>query len=166
MGVQADYSPGRSINYNPAAGRGPMAADSIDGNLTLSFRPATRARFDETYFYTRLGTPGALVFTNHLFRSKVNYQFTRTLSARVILDYNAVLPNAALTSLERTKRFGTDVLLTYLIHPGTALYVGYNDQRENLRLLTVSPAEWQRTGGPWLSTGRQFFAKVSYLLSF
>jgi hypothetical protein len=165
LGVLADYSEGRAVNYNPAAGLLPQAADSIEGNLNLTFRPTTRARFDETYFYTRLGSPGASVFTNHLCRSKLNYQFTRELSARVIVDYNAVLPNLSLTSLDRTKRFATDLLLTYLIHPGTALYVGYTDQRENFGFLGASQAELQRMGGPWLSTGRQFFVKISYLLS-
>jgi hypothetical protein len=166
LGVVADYSEGRAVNYNPAAGLAPLASDLIESNLTLSFRPTARARFDETYFYTRLGSPGASVFTNHLCRSKWNYQFTRALSARVIVDYNAVLPNLSLTSLNRTKRFGTDLLLTYLIHPGTALYVGYTDQRENYGFIGTAAAELQRMGGPWLSTGRQFFAKVSYLLSF
>jgi len=143
-----------------------MPADSIEGNLGISLHPTARVRIDETYFYTRLGARGASVLTNHLYRSKVNYQFTRRLSARAIVDYNAVLPNASLAGVGRTKRIGADLLLTYLIHPGTALYVGYADQRENLRWLTTSPVEMARMGGPWLSTGRQFFAKISYLLSF
>ena len=51
---------------------------------------------------------------------------------RAIFDYNGVLPNASLVSLDRSKRLDADVLLTYLLHPGTALYAGYSDIRENL----------------------------------
>ncbi len=35
-------------------------------------------------------------FVNHLARSRVNYQFMRALSLRLILDYNGVQPNPAL----------------------------------------------------------------------
>ena len=40
----------------------------------------------------------------------------------------------SVSSLERTKRFGLDFLFTYLLHPGTAVYVGYTDIYENLHL--------------------------------
>jgi predicted porin len=108
-------------------------------------------------------TAQASVFTNHLTRSRVNYQFTRALSLRMIVDYNAVLENASLIDLQRQKRITGDALLTYLIHPGTALYVGYTDQLENLGLHdgVVRPI-----GFPSTTTARQFFAKVSYLFRF
>jgi hypothetical protein len=57
-------------------------------------------------------------------RSKINYQFTRELSLRAILDYDAVLPNESLIAADRAKRFNADFLVTYLVHPGTALYAG------------------------------------------
>jgi hypothetical protein len=166
IGLNADYSQGLGVNYYPAADLAPIAAGTIQANLGITVHPTSRLRIDETYFYTRLAAGSASVFTNHLLRSKVNYQFTRAFSARAIVDYNGVLPNAALTAIDRTKRVGADLLLAYLIHPGTALYVGYSDQRENLRWLTTSPVEMARMGGPWLSTGRQFFAKISYLFDF
>jgi len=43
---------------------------------------------------------------------------------RAIVDYNATLPNPALVNLERCKRVTGDLLLTYLVHPGTAIYLG------------------------------------------
>ena len=106
----------------------------------------------------------ASVFLNHhLTRTRVNYQFTRALSLRLIADYNAVLENAALIDLQRQKRITGDVLLTYLIHPGTALYLGYSDRLENLGLFNgvVRPI-----GFPSTTIGRQFFAKISYLFRF
>jgi hypothetical protein len=103
---------------------------------------------------------------NHLVRSRLNYQFTRELSLRMIVDYNAVLENAALVDLTRQKRVTGDLLLTYLIHPGTALYVGYTDRLENLRLFPGAPPTVLPIGFPSTTTARQFFAKVSYLFRF
>ncbi len=85
---------------------------------------------------------------------------------RAIFDYNSVLPNQALVDLEREKHLGADVLLTYMLNPGTALYVGYTDLFDNLALNpTISPA-LKRTSFPDLNTGRQVFVKLSYLLRF
>lgn len=105
------------------------------------------------------------IFNNHISRSKVNYQFTRELSLRAILDYQAVLPNTDLVELEREKRLNTDFLLTYLLNPGTALHVGYTDGYENLRLDPTNSL-FLRGGAPTTSVGRQFFVKMSYLLRF
>jgi hypothetical protein len=84
-------------------------------------------------------------------------------SLRTIVAYNGVLENASLIDLQRQKRITGDALLTYLIRPGTALYVGYTDRLENLGLYngTVRPI-----GFPSTTTARQFFAKVSYLFRF
>ena len=51
------------------------------------------------------------VFVNHLIRSRFNYQFSRALSVRLIIDYNGVLQNPALISLDRQKRITLDVSL-------------------------------------------------------
>ena len=100
---------------------------------------------------------------NHLARSRLNYQFTRELSLRLIVDYNGVIQNPLLTSLTRQKRVTGDVLITYLIHPGTAFYVGYTDRLENLTLGPGAPASVLRTASPSSTVGRQFFVKLSYL---
>jgi hypothetical protein len=85
----------------------------------------------------------------------VNYQFTRELSLRAIMDYGAVLPNAALVNLERRKDVTGDVLVTYPLNPGTALYIGYTDRYEDF----AEPSRLR-------SSGRQVFLKASYLLRF
>jgi len=93
----------------------------------------------------------------------VNYQFNRELSLRLILDYRAALPNNSLVSMEQSKRFGGDLLFTYLLHPGTAVYVGYSDSYENLLLNPAVPPYLTRRDWPGTAVGRQFFAKVSYM---
>ncbi len=164
--VDVSHSTSRSVNYNPANGRPPFLGDERDWQVSLTFRPAARLKLDEVYFYTVMRVPGATVFVNHLARSRLNYQFTRALSLRAIVDFNGVLQNPALVDLARQKRVTGDVLLTYLIHPGTAFYVGYTDRLENLRLNPGMPPTVAAIGFPSTTTARQFFAKVSYLFRF
>jgi hypothetical protein len=175
-----NFNKGTRTNYDPAENLAAFRGQQTDGNVQLTLRPASRLKLDEFYYFTRLGTrPDSFLgsafapvarpttaFINHLVRSRLNYQFTRELSLRAILDYNGTLQNPVLTSIERQKRFTGDVLLTYLIHPGTALYLGYTDQLENLGLMPGPPAAATRIPFPSTTTGRQFFAKVSYLFRF
>jgi hypothetical protein len=95
----------------------------------------------------------------------VNYQFNRALSLRAIIDYNAVLSNTALANYDTSKKFTGDLLLAYLPYPGTAVYLGYTNSRENLALFG-EPAALVRIPNPDLQTGSQVFVKVSYLLRF
>jgi len=181
--LSPDYGWGTGVNYFPAAGLTPFAVNSNTASMTLTLRPGRRASFSQTYFYTRLTTrtslagvsTGAVVLTNHILRSKLNYQFTRAFSLRGIVDYNAVLPNPLLVSLDQaciscrgyvsTKRFTADVLFTYLLHPGTAVYVGYTERHENPIDFALPPT-LQPRGGPDVATGRQFFVKISYLFRY
>lgn len=186
LSVLGTFSWGTAVNYFPPAGLPPFLATSRNGNVTLTVRPTPRFRLDEIYFYTRLGTragstppgqpSGVSIFNNHLLRTKLNYQFTRAFSLRTILDYNATLPNPALVDVQTTlgsfpggplvptKRLAADFLLTYLVHPGTALYVGYTDGYENLVIGPNGQLQYRRT--PTTSTGRQVFVKLSYLFRF
>src|SRR5205823_8871973 len=121
--------------------------------------PMSRLKLDEIYYMSRLEARAPIVpqpagvFVNHLVRSRLNYQFSRELSLRLIMDYNGVLPNSGLISLDRQKRITGDVLVTYLIHPGTALYVGYTDRLENLAIFPGNPAYAGRIGFPSTTTG-------------
>jgi len=164
--IDFSHNASRSINYNPADGLLPFLADEHDWQANLTFRPTSRFKLDEIYYYTSLRVPGATVFVNHLARSRLNYQFNRALSLRMIVDYNGVLQNPELVNLQRQKRVTGDVLLTYLVHPGTAFYVGYTDRLENLRLYPGMPPTVAPIGFPSTTTARQFFAKVSYLFRF
>jgi hypothetical protein len=107
-------------------------------------------------------------FNNHILRSKWNYQFTRELSARVILQYNSIIGNPLWTSLAPAKNVNADFLITYLVHLGTAIYVGYNSNVENFdRLLALRPdGSLLRTRNSFINDNREFFVKVSYLLRF
>jgi hypothetical protein len=137
---------------------------------------------------------GRGIFNNHIVRSKWNWQFTPRLSLRLILQYNSVLANTPgsqlylpmpcpqgtqvcpppepfypYTYLPTEKEFNTDFLLTYLIHPGTAVYVGYNSDLQNLNHeLMQDPAGLAGlyTAKGYMNDSRQFFVKVSYQFRF
>jgi Domain of unknown function (DUF5916)/Carbohydrate family 9 binding domain-like len=180
------YTTGTGENFFPANGLLPFLGNVNRVNLGFTIRPSARFRVDETAIYYRLGTrdgstpagfeSGHPVFNNYLLRTKVNYQFTRELSLRMIMDYDATLASTQLLDLQRnlgsfdggpvqpSKNFVPDFLLTYLVHPGTALYIGYNNSFTNLNLDNSGAPFLQRS--PTNTTGRLFFVKLSYLFRY
>ena len=76
----------------------------------------------------------ATIFDNHIARSRVNYQVNRELSFRGDPRLQRRARQPALVDLDRTKHLTADVLMTYLVHPGTAVYVGYTDGYDNVAL--------------------------------
>jgi len=193
ISFSARYTQGIGENFFPAQSLvpfQPFLGSTKRVNFGFTLRPSARFRFDETLIYYRLGTragwvtppfsPGQSVFNNYLNRAKLNYQFTKELSLRLILDYNATIANSQLFDVQRslggsddvngpfapTKQFTTDVLFTYLLHPGTAIYLGYNNGYSDLRLRPGPPPSVTAQGTPNNPTSRLFFVKLSYLLRF
>jgi len=165
---KGDYSEGAQINIVPPAGQLPLLSDVSEATVSLVLRPERHLRIENTYLLDRLTdrATGAAVFNNHIFRSEWGWQFNQKLSLRVIPQYNTVLANPPFTSLATTKNFNADFLVTYLLNPFTALYVGYNSNMDNLQLLPyTTPSQLIRTPG-LLNDGKQFFAKVAYLVRF
>jgi hypothetical protein len=139
----------------------------------MTLRPVTRLTIDNTYLLSRFrsGSTSASIFNNHIIRSKWNYQFNRELSLRFISQYIATLANPQLTSLRTTKNLNFDFLITYLLHPGTAIYAGYNTNLQNLDpALRFDPNDSERnflrTRNLATNDGRQFFVKLSYQFRF
>ncbi len=169
VNFSSDIDRGTEINFAPVNGQPPFLGNRTNLSASITLQPWKPLRIDNTYILSRLIArgSGASIFNNHIARMKINYQFTRRLSVRSIFQYETTLANSNLTSLKTTKRFSGDFLLTYLVNPGTALYIGYNDLRDNIdpRLLTVD-GDLLRTRTSFLNTGRQFFFKFSYLVRF
>ncbi|PYX05543.1 MAG: hypothetical protein DMG88_21120 [Acidobacteria bacterium] len=160
------FDSGGGINFNPSVGRIPLLAHEDQVNFTLSVHAGGRLRIDNSYLLEHLREREAHLtdVTNHIIRSKWNYQFTKELSARVILQYNSVLSNPLLSSLSPTKGFNADFLISYLVHPGTAIYIGYNSDLQNLdRRLIPTPTGLLTTRDDFVNDSRQFFVKISYL---
>ena len=160
---------GTRPDYFPADGLAPFLGTFTDVSAEVHARPTSALLVSETFLYSRLDTradsPGTgTIFTNPIHRLRVNYQFSREWSLRAIVDASRVSPNTDLVQLDRTRHAGVDLLLTWLLHPGTALYIGYTDGYDNVRLdpeFGVQP-----TTNTLASTGRQVFIKASRLLRF
>jgi Domain of unknown function (DUF5916)/Carbohydrate family 9 binding domain-like len=159
---------GAGVNYNPVPGRAPAIGHEDQGNFTLTFHASSRLRIDNTYLleHIRERETNLTAVTNHIFRSKWNWQFTKELSARLIVQYNAVLSNPLISTLSPTKNFNADFLITYFVRPGTAIYVGYNSDLENLDRGLIPTPTGLLTSRGYINDSRQFFVKASYLFRF
>jgi hypothetical protein len=182
---RVNYAWGTRINFSPPEGQAPVLATLTSADAEVTVRPTTPLRIDNTYILSRLRERGngASIFNNHILRSKWNYQFNRELSLRVILQYNSVLANPEFSSFQTTKNFNADFLITYLLNPGTALFIGYNGNAQNLSpdLFLCEGPGIERAGCPdlgadstallrprnrYINDAKQFFVKFSYLYRF
>ena len=166
-----------TVNYNPNVGGLPSLMDQQTVQLLLTVQPIRRLTADNTYLLDRdfASKGGAFVYETQTFRSKMNYQFTRAISARVIVEYDSTLANPAETTIQRKKQIGSQALLTWLPHPGTAVYIGYNNDLQNLdrtlcNRLPGGACDPTNSAVPlspqYLNDGRQVFIKASYLFRF
>jgi Domain of unknown function (DUF5916)/Carbohydrate family 9 binding domain-like len=188
----ASYYWGEGVNFvapppapleTPTPLNHPFLASQDTAQASLTFRPVKPLKIENTYLFDRLRAtnstylfeqaqfPGAGrgIFSDHILRSKWNWQFTPQLSVRLILQYNALLAGtpgvgSPYTYLPTSKQFNADFLITYLVHPGTAIYVGYNSDLQNLN---VQPGVGVFSAPKnYLNDSRQFFVKASYLFRF
>jgi hypothetical protein len=167
LDVSGTVSFGTRPNYYPAGGLVPFLGDFQDWNIAVTVKPVSRLSVSQTLIVSSLDgrddTPAAdaTIFDNVLTRTRANYQFTRAWSLRAIVDYSSLTPNPAVVELERGRHLGGDILLTWLAHPGTAIYVGYTDRYDDV---LVDPTRRMLTDeGALQSTGRQVFVKASWL---
>ena len=165
-----------TVVFVPAPGQLPYTGNETQIQQLIGIKPTERLQIDNTYILERVtnGLAHHAVVNSHIIRSKWNYQFTREFSLRFIAQYNGLLANQSFSSLKTTKNMNFDVLFTYLLHPGTAIYVGYNSNLENVDpdLCVRIPGSTQcDPNGPGLlrrraqltNDGRQLFIKISYL---
>ena len=195
--LAASYYFGNGVNFEaspddppvpPTPYNLPFLAREDTGAASLIFRPIQPLKIENTYLFERLRakentysfeqaldpTIGRGILNDHILRSKWNWQFTPQLSVRVILQYNGLLaatPGAGspYTYLPTQKEFNADFLVTYLVHPGTAIYFGYNSDLQNLNVQQGTPAMpggVTDTARGYINDSRQFFVKASYLFRF
>ena len=189
----ASYQWGNGVNFvanfgTPDPYGHPYVVREDTAQASVTLRPIKPLKVENTYLFERLRAqddaaqfvqsqfPGAgrSILNDHILRSKWNWQFTPQLSARVILQYNALLAGtpgvgSPYTYLPTSRQFNADFLITYLVHPGTAIYVGYNSDLQNLSVFPATPGEpgfITNTAHGYINDSRQFFVKMSYLFRF
>jgi len=177
LALSASYRHGTDVNHDPPRKTAAFDALSQETDISVSLRPTPRLEFKQTATYgwlrdaTEHETLGPIirpVFTNWIMTSKLKYQLNRELSLRAIANYEAVIPNPALSREDESRILVSDILVTYLVNPWTALYAGYTDRYENVRLesgqVVADPQSFKEWRFPKTSVDKQFFVKVSYLV--
>lgn len=163
LSFNMSYTNGTSLNLVPPTGTLPNVGDSSRVDVGLLWRPVDRLRIDNTFLRADLkAAGGAKVFTNDIFRSNWNYQFTREMSLRFIAQYENTDAGPA-TRLKDDKNLNFDVLLRYVINPWSAFYVGYNRNSSNFDIVDSEGVLELVTTDDLKKDGDQFFVKFSYM---
>ena len=159
-----------SPNFSPPGVQAPFLTRETQINFDATLHPFNPLTIQNDYILERLRTetnPALGIISGHVIRSKWNYQYNPRLGFRTIFQYDADLVNPFFTSDDKVKNFNTDFLITYLIHPGTAFYLGYNSNMENLDPEAITHhLGLFRTGKSYINDGRTIFGKVSWLFRF
>jgi hypothetical protein len=154
-----DFGAGRKFpRVSPAAlllGQGapldPGAGDLWNIQASFVYQPSNALRTSLDYTKQRLvrDDTGRTAFDENIITSRTTYQFTRFLFARARLDYSTL-----------ASRMRGQFLLGWTPNPGTAFYVGYND---DLTRSGFDPFSGNLVPG-FRRNGRTFFVKMSYLI--
>ena len=128
----------------------PGAGKTFDVEAGFTYQPTSALRAQVSYNKSRLTRydTGLVAFDDNIVVLRTTYQFTRFLALRGRVDY------ATLASQVRGQ-----FLFGWTPNPGTALYVGYND---DLNRNGFNPFNGNLEPG-FRRNGRTFFIKMSYL---
>ena len=166
------------MNYSPPANDGPAPVNMSSPSLNLEVKPVTGLDLQNSYVYTHFTQlqGGQDVYDNHEFISRWNYQLTKAVSFNLIGQYISTLPHEESTDLANSKTLFADALITYMPHPGTALYVGYIGNFANIdRSLCTREQSGDcnpldpilpPTYSSLMNDGKTIYVKLSYLLLF
>lgn len=119
-------------------------------NFGVTYQPSTPLNINLNFTKQRLrrNDTGLLAFDDNIISVKATYQFTRFIFARGRIDYDSLASN-----------YKGQFLFGWTPNPGTAFYVGYND---DLTQNGFNPFTGQLEPG-FRRNGRTFFIKLSYL---
>ena len=150
-------SAGGSANYSHWA----YYADAIMSKETyltawLDLRPLNNLLIENWLYYDRAVAmeSGAELYDGITARTRWNYQFSRELALRLVVQYD-----------EFRKVWDVDPLLTYQLNPFSVLYAGSTyDYREYDSWSEADEGETpHQVGTDWRLRSRQFFVKLKYL---
>lgn len=131
----------------------PGKGNTTDINASINFKPNENLRFSFNYIKSRLfrGDTKKLAFDQNIYLLGTTYQFTSFSFVRLRFEYETLKANIR-----------TQILLGWTPNPGTALYLGYN---EDLNYDGYNPFTQKYEPG-FQPNNRLFFLKLSYMLQF
>ncbi len=160
------FESGGAINFAPAEGAAPGAADFATTAVGMTLRPLRRLRVELTWLSQALEDSGSdrEIFKNDILRTRLSWQFSRKATLRAITQYDTLETDPSLTSRDRAERLNFDLLFSYLANPWTAFYLGYNTNRSNLDFVG-DPGHTARvlTDSADFEDAHQIFFKITYL---
>jgi hypothetical protein len=135
---------------DPNSGLDPGPGNLLTLDFTVRYQPTAALQTQVNYHRLRMNRwdTGRTAFDDHLVSSRTTYQFTRNTFARLRLDYDSI-----------AMEFRPQFVLGWTPNPGTALYVGYND---DVNYNGFNPFTGRFEPGVH-GNGRSFFIKASYL---
>jgi hypothetical protein len=135
---------------DPSANLDPGPGGFWDVELGATYQPTNELNFSLSYIKNRLvrNDTGLVAYDDNIYTLRSTYQFTRFVFLRARVDYETLTSNVR-----------AQFLLGWTPNPGTAFYVGYND---DLSRNGFNPFTGQLEPG-FRRNGRTFFIKMSYL---
>ncbi len=135
--LNLSFSTGGGIYYE----EDPYLGYKISYGMRATFKPLRNLNIFYNYrnesFFKHRG--GDRVYQINLISQRISYQLTRTLSLRLITDYN-----------DYEGDFYNSILLSYVLNPGTVFYLGVDDN------------QGREDSGIFRNQGRYYFIKFSY----
>ena len=135
---------------DPNAGLDPGPGTALNFEIGAEYQPTKPLNISLEFNQSKLrrNDTGLLAFQDNIYSFRTTYQFSRFVFARARIDYDSLSSNGR-----------GQFLFGYTPNPGTAFYVGYND---DLTYNGNSPFTGQVEPG-FHRNGRTFFIKLSYL---
>jgi hypothetical protein len=137
----------------------PVLGDGFVFNGSVTIKPYERLIVEPLWRYSQLSyvDGGPEIFRAYILRCRINYQFTRKLFVRFVVQYrnSREIVEDEPSTYTRTESLSLEPLLTYRVNPFTTFYLGSTHGSEDLDDLA---------DGKLRPTSRQFFLKLQYLL--
>jgi hypothetical protein len=153
--VSFGVSPRKVIARNLST---PVLGKGLVFNGSLTIKPYQRLIIQPLWRYSQLNhlNDGPEIFRAYILRSRIDYQFTRELFVRFVVEYfnEREVDEDEPSTYTRTESLSIEPLLTYRVNPFTTFYLGSNHGSEDLD---------DRADGNLRPTSRQFFMKLQYL---
>lgn len=151
---------GGDINYGNEIARYYMTvARELDFILWLDVKPIDNFLMEFSYHFVdgnaldeEIENNPSLeknLYEDYILWSRINYQFNRELSLRLVMEYD-----------DYYKYWGVDPLITYQLNPFTVFYAGFSHDFSEYELFDDNRV----SGKKWKQDSRQFFVKIRYLL--
>jgi len=136
---------------DPNAAQDPGPGSSLDLSVNVGYQPTKPLNMSLSFSQSKLrrNDTGLLAFQDNIYSFRSTYQFSRFVFLRARVDYDTLSSNAR-----------GQFLFGYTPNPGTAFYIGYND---DLIFNGTNPFTGQPEHG-LRRNGRTFFIKLSYLI--